>query len=470
MNLSRSRKHMTPIRLLALCVLVTGAVACGEDDELGPPLPTAAVRFVNATGDTGQMDFRIVDVVGDAPQFVDNAFRSGTHYQPVLGGTRRVKIFMTPSQTDEIVGAPTIKDTTFAFTVGTNYTVLTAGFARTGSTPALQTIITGDSPAAPPAGQVAVRVMYAPGSLAPYASGPLDGWVVARGPAALAGTPTFAAVAPGTQTGYVNLPTGTYRIAFTAAGTTSPILFQLNVAPGTAGNNPIGGTNVAGSGVTVYVTSRSVPGSLAPLSFTAIAPFASLTTPDTTAADTIATAVTAAAHGLATGDTVVIDGADTAQAYFRGTFPVTVVNPTTFTYRTNGRPTFVGKRSAGGYPFWYRPALARILPVGGSPVSTWNGRAVVTLTAIGTTATMTTLASHGFVNNDIVTIAGASDPAYNGTFAVTSTGARTFTYTANGTPAASPATGTPVYRAAGVDFTIPSFTMLVDRRPPLILP
>ncbi|MGH2669778.1 MAG: DUF4397 domain-containing protein, partial [bacterium] len=392
-------------------------------------------------------------------QFLENPYRSATPYEAVQAGTRHLKVFMTPSRTDTLVGAPTMWDTTFAFTAGTNYSVITAGFARTGSTPTLQMLVTTDAAPVPPASQFALRVVYAPGSLSPYASGPLDGWVVARGGAALSGAPTFSAVAPGAITGYVNVPVGTYRMAFTAAGTTTPILFQANMSTGVAGDsvaNPIGGTAVAGSAMSVIVTSRSVLGSAAPFSFSAILPFTALTTTGTTAADSIATAVTPTPHNLTTSDTVVINGA--IQGAYNGTFAVrAVLDATRFTYRTSGVPSAA---AATGYPFWFHVRNA----------ASFNGRAISTLTSTGTTATVVTAASHGFVTNDIVTINGASQAEYNGSFAVTVVNATTFTYTTNGTPAATPATGTPVFRDGGVDFTLPNFTGLVDRRPPLTVP
>ena len=75
-----------------------------------------------------------------------------------------------------------------------------------------------------------------------------------------------------------------------------------------------------------------------------------------------------------------------------------------------------------------------------------------------------TLGNHGLATNDIVTISGAAQPEYNGSFAVTVGSATTVTYTANGTPT-SPATGTPVWRRGGDDFTRPNIMFLIDRRP-----
>ena len=64
----------------------------------------------------------------------------------------------------------------------------------------------------------------------------------------------------------------------------------------------------------------------------------------------------------------------------------------------------------------------------------------VGITRSGSTATVT-LASHGFATGDLVTIAGADQTEYNGTFTITVVTTNTFTYAVTGTPA-TPATGT----------------------------
>jgi hypothetical protein len=70
------------------------------------------------------------------------------------------------------------------------------------------------------------------------------------------------------------------------------------------------------------------------------------------------------------------------------------------------------------------------------------GGTVSSLTSSGTTCTLTSTANHGLQTGDYITIAGANQAAYNGTFTITRTGATTFTYTAGSTPSATPATGT----------------------------
>jgi len=215
--------------------------------------------------------------------------------------------------------------------------------------------------------------------------------------------------------------------------------------------NPIAGTSREGSVITALVMPQSVPGSRAPFSFSAILPFMSITTTGTTEADTIATALTPTPHGLSTGDAVVI--AVAVQAAYNGTKTVTVVDPITFTYGISGRTAQAA--AATGYVFWYPARFA----------TTFNGNPITSLTSTGTTATVVTLSPHGLATDSIVTINGANEAEYDGAFAVTVVNATTFTYTTNGTPAASPATGLPVFRRADLDFTRPNVVFIIDRRP-----
>jgi hypothetical protein len=84
-------------------------------------------------------------------------------------------------------------------------------------------------------------------------------------------------------------------------------------------------------------------------------------------------------------------------------------------------------------------AFASILGTTGKIAATTT-LAAGALTSVGTVATVT-LAGHGFVTGDSVTIAGATPAGYNGTFTVTGFTSGTFTYTvASGL--ATPATGT----------------------------
>ena len=438
-------------RVVVTCLVAGAAVACDESGggTVTQPPPLAGLRYVNLVSDTGAVDIRVVDIVGDAPATFGATFRTGGSptgaglqtsppYQAVEAGTRRIRVFNSSS--DPAVAQQILLDTTFTFEADRNYTFALRGFARTGQMPPLDAAIQVDEPPPAAAGQIAVRAWGLAPTLDPAATTPLDAWIVAPGSAALTGSPTIGGQAYPAASAYVNIPTGSYRVAFTAAGTTQPVLFQANMPSGGSG---IAGTTVEGTAITVLVVARSVPGSRAPFHFTGIQGISSLTSSGLTA-----TAVTPAPHNLATGTSVILNGADTA--VYNGTFSITVVDATTFTY-TIGRAT-TGP-PATGYVFW-RPASAG---------SSFNGLPVSRLTSSGTTATLVTLAAHGLATNDIATITGANEPEYNGSFAVTRLNATTVTYTTNGTPAASPATGTPVWRRGTDDFTRPNIMFLVDR-------
>lgn len=70
-----------------------------------------------------------------------------------------------------------------------------------------------------------------------------------------------------------------------------------------------------------------------------------------------------------------------------------------------------------------------------------SNKAVTSITRVGAVATVTTTAAHGLFNGDFVTISGATQVEYNGTYVITNVGASTFDYTVAGAPA-TPATGT----------------------------
>jgi Tfp pilus tip-associated adhesin PilY1 len=103
------------------------------------------------------------------------------------------------------------------------------------------------------------------------------------------------------------------------------------------------------------------------------------------------------AHGFSSGTSVTISGNSVPD--YNGTWTITVTSATTFTIPGSGNPG----TGAGG---------------------TATGPALVN----STTATVTMPAAHGFTSGQTVTIAGADQAAFNGTFSITVTGSNTFTY------------------------------------------
>lgn len=406
---------MTAARLFALCIVAWGIVACGED-ELGPAPPIGAVRFVHAVGDTGAMDFRVVDIVGDAPQFLENTFRSATPYQAVQAGNRRFKVFMTPSRSDTLVGAPTIWDTTFTIVAGTNYTVVMTGFARTGSTPALRMQIIQDDPTAPAAGQVRLRAVNL------GIAGGIDVFVRSGSEpppgSSLATNLAFGAVGPYGAFGAGSLTS----MGATATGTTAPALLQIAGPPGVAGTpsaNPIGGLSVPGSVLTGIVVPASVVGSGAPQGGS----------PAARAVETV----------TRSNDTVTVQSGSISRLVNRSPAGADTTVATTGTGASTGVVT------------------GDVVRVSGATQPEYNGWQV----AIGPADSL----SCAPVN------AGDTATRCAATNAIATTRFR-FRYRITGTPT-SPATGTPVYRIylpTTADFTNPAVLYLVDRRPPLTVP
>jgi len=81
--------------------------------------------------------------------------------------------------------------------------------------------------------------------------------------------------------------------------------------------------------------------------------------------------------------------------------------------------------------------------------------ALSSLTYSGTTATATTASPHGLASNAIVTIAGATQSAYNlADVPIVVTSDTTFTYELTATPAATPATGSPLFAGFGATINV----------------
>jgi len=116
---------------------------------------------------------------------------------------------------------------------------------------------------------------------------------------------------------------------------------------------------------------------------------------------TLATVTTASAHGLVTGNQIVVAGV-TPVAY-NGTFIITVLNATQFTYVMASTPASSATANGTAY-------------------------AITSITNTGTGALVTTASDHNLYTGNIVVVAGATPAAYNGTYAITRQSATTFTY------------------------------------------
>lgn len=463
---------MTLIR----CALVFGVggltmVAACQGDAVtpSPVVPYAAMQYVNAVSDTGEMDFRVIDITSNSGLF-DVDFREFDEFpKPIEAGQRSIRVFMS-SVENQSVASDVVWDTTFAFTEGGYYKFLLTGFSRPGQTPALQARIVADP--APPTigpGQFAIRVL----NLAPSFAGsiraladtaaPPDAFLLA-GSALPGGAPAATNLAYLSASTYTVVDTGRYRIAVTSTGTTDPAIVQAAVPLGQASPR-VAGSRIPGSVLTAVIVPRSVPGSKA-----------LQTRPSSLRTDTSASE--ASRRITRSNDTVTVQVGSITRLVNR---PDTIVFDTTFVVDTTTGDTL---------------GMA-------VDVDTLKNRPD---SVMGTTGTG---ASTGTARFDVVLVSGAAEPEYNGWQAViagsgtlgasgvadtlicspvdsdTTGGADTrsrcnttnasattrfrFQYRIVGTPA-SPGTGTVVYRRyppsnSAPDFGTPHIMFLVDRRP-----
>lgn len=172
-----------------------------------------------------------------------------------------------------------------------------------------------------------------------------------------------------------------------------------------------------------------------------------------------ATCTTGSAHNRATGDYAYISGAN--QTEYNGLVQVTVTSSTVFTYTVSGTPATpatgasIAVKGFSSYTVLNsptNPATGTIEARKPSTKFTYNEAgakkvfprkqaAVSGITRSGGTATVTTSSAHGLIPGESVTISGANETDYNGTYTATITGTTTFTYTVSGSPS-TPATGT----------------------------
>lgn len=215
---------------------------------------------------------------------------------------------------------------------------------------------------------------------------------------------TFQSVAPHTYTNGDSVtisgatPSG-YNGTFTIT-VTDPTHFTFGLAGSLS--SPATGTITASKPVPFTVKrNHETAENIIPINISA----SSLTSSGTTASFN-----TAAPHGLISGDVVTINGA--TPAGYNGTYTITVSTANQFTYTLAGTLTS---------------------PATGSPVVSKG------IVSSGTTVTVWA-PYHGFSVGRYVTVSGATQSAYNGSYLITSAARDSFTYTANSVPSASPAT------------------------------
>ena len=193
---------------------------------------------------------------------------------------------------------------------------------------------------------------------------------------------------------------------------------------------------------------------------------------------TVATVTTTNAHGLRVGDNIFVVGVSGQTGTLLSSW-VVATTPTnnTFTFACTATGTITATLNGSIYPrapgyvehraYTGSVQFTNLSPSHGYQVVRQTRRqfryqsgkaiqmstgsilkpqlSVETITSSGSTVTVTTKFAHGLGVGGYVTVSGTNETYYSGTYAVTAvTSATVFTYTAAGTPSATPATGYPI--------------------------
>lgn len=193
---------LTPPRLLAklggLAALLAALSGC---QSLAGTQPLAQVRVVDASRDAGEgagLDF----YQADAPLAYGLNFGSFTTYIPTLPGAYLVNANLHATTQPLVSSAG-------AFLVNGQYTVLVSGNAAT-----LQETILKDQSAPAPAGEIALRFLDQS-----LRAGPLDVYLVPSGSTLMQAKPLVTWATFNANSGYLNVPAGTYSMVVLPAGT-----------------------------------------------------------------------------------------------------------------------------------------------------------------------------------------------------------------------------------------------------------
>jgi hypothetical protein len=248
---------------LILASLAT--VACqGDDGALQPTEipPLAFVRYINALPDTLPTTVRFTDQVEFSPMtWVGVPYRGlGVgNYQGTQAGNRTFRVFSFQSNGSTAGNTAVLGESSHNFEAGKYYTVLHAGFARPGGSPANQLVIIEDAVPTPGA-QIAVRGLHAGSGI-----GNVDIYLTPTTTSAISGAPAISGLAFGSASAYATAAPGAFAVRVTAAGSTTPLISSAAPAgiAGTSTANPIGGATVPGSVITAVAFAPSVSGSSA---------------------------------------------------------------------------------------------------------------------------------------------------------------------------------------------------------------
>jgi Domain of unknown function (DUF4397) len=185
----------TAVRLAAALAALGTLTGC---QAIVSSAPEAHVRVINATPDSPR-----IDLYQDSNALAYNLdFGTVTSYIPLAPGA--YNITANTAGTRQVLSAA--KTT---FTTSGQYTVLIGNNAAS-----LQQLTLADQSQSAPPGQTALRFINQA-----TRAGAVDIYLVPAGQRASAVSPIVSGIAFGANTGYVNVPTGTYSLDIVPAGT-----------------------------------------------------------------------------------------------------------------------------------------------------------------------------------------------------------------------------------------------------------
>lgn len=263
------------LSVLGLAAGLTMSACAPEKTIVTTAIPSAGVRFINALPDSAGafgLDFRFVDIVESNAQF-RVAFRNSptttggitassvTQFKAAKAGSRHFVVFL--DDTIQAIASTKLKDSTLNLEAGKNYTLILWGAARAGQ---MQLKVIEDNPA-DPGSKVALRVINTSTQAIDVRTYPTGGTLPASA--------TWAGVSPLTISSFVNADTGSISYNVQPAGGGTALFNDMTallgaVATSSAGAGgkldiePLPGTRVAGSAVTLVVYPRSTAGSRTP--------------------------------------------------------------------------------------------------------------------------------------------------------------------------------------------------------------
>ncbi|MDX1933086.1 MAG: DUF4397 domain-containing protein [Capsulimonadales bacterium] len=185
--------------LVTLTTLFAASLAgCGSGNGALFSVEQSRLRVVHASPNAPAVDVRVDDI-----NFLTNVpYRTASGYLTILAGNRNLKVNAAGTET-------TVINATANFAPNTRTTVLAVDrLAR------IEPLILSDETAAPTSGNIKLRLVHAS-----PAAGPVDIYITAPTADLATATPTLPNVPFKANSGYLQVPAGSYRVRITPTGT-----------------------------------------------------------------------------------------------------------------------------------------------------------------------------------------------------------------------------------------------------------